>query len=146
MKNLFLSLIAFFFLGKLCAQVTPEVKSNWETLSENNEVKISKRTVFANDVKNGTYIEYEQLQYQNKTPKQVVLNFYVDATYTNKKGKSNLDDEDYRAILLDPNQTFTPNFTKQKDKMHFIFKRLTNYPNKPTLTNLKLVKVKTTTL
>ena len=146
MKNLFLSLLFFFSIANSIAQVTPEVKSNWETLSENNEVKISKRTVFANDVKNGTHIEYEQLQYKNKTAKQVVLNFYVDAVYTGKKGKTNLDDEDYRAILLDPNQTFTPNFLKVNDKPHFIFKRLTNYTNKPTLTSLKLVKLKTTVL
>jgi len=146
MKNLFLSLLLSFSIGSVLAQVTPEVKSNWETLVENNEVKINKRTVFANDVKNGTYIEYIQLQYQNKTAKQVVASCYIDAKYSGNSKKSNLDDEDYRAILLDPNQTFTPNFTKQKDKMHFIFKRLTNYPNKPTLTNLKLVKVKTTAL
>ncbi len=146
MKHLFLSLVFFFSIGSIVAQVTPEAKTNWETISENKDVKISKRVVFVNDVHNGTFMEYVQLKYKNKTAKQLVVNCYVDAKYSNGPAKSNLNDEDYRALLLDPNQTFIPSFSKQNDKMHFIFKRMTNYTDKPTLTTISITKLNTNTL
>ena len=144
MKKIFFSLLLFFCIGSVLAQVTPEIKSNWETTLENNEVEISKRTVQVNDVANGTYISYVQLKYQNKTAKQLFVSFYIDAKYTgNSTAKSNLDDEDYRAFLLEPNQAFVPNFSTQNEKMHFVFKKLTNYTDKPTLTSVTITKLKT---
>ncbi len=142
MKNKISLLLFLLSVTTLFAQNVQTVKTNWTIVTETNQVRVSKRTIQLDDIKNGMHREYVQFKYQNKTAHQLFVSWFYDATYQGSI-KTKLDDENYRAFLLDPNQTFVPDFSIQKEKMFFVFKRLTDMPNKPQLVSVELQKLKT---
>ncbi len=141
MKNKIFFLFFSLCISSLIAQETQTVKSNWVVAQETKEVLVSKRTVQLDDVKNGMHREYVQFKYQNKTTSQLLVSWYFAAKYSNNQ-VTKLDDENYRAFLLDPNQVFIPEFSKQNDKMYFVFKQMINMPNQPHLEDISLIKLK----
>ena len=142
MKNNIFFLIFLMSVGFLFAQEKQTVKSNWLTISETKELLISKRIVQFDDLKNGMHREYVQFKYKNKTTLQLFVSWYFNAKYSNSQVVK-LDDENYRAFLLEPNQEFIPDFSNQKEKMFFVFKQMTDMPNKPHLESITIDKLKT---
>ena len=142
MKKIILSFLFLLIITSVFSQSTQTVKSDWTTALENDKVLISKRTVQFDDVKNGIHSEYIQFKYQNKTTTQLFLSWYFDAKYQNNT-TTDLDDENYRAFLLDPNEEFIPVFSNQNEKRYFVFKKLLDFDNKLELLSVQLAKLTT---
>jgi len=142
MKNKAFLLFFLFSITMLFAQETQIAKSDWVVTHDTKLVRISSRTIQLDDVKNGMHREYVQFKYQNKTATQLFLSWYFNAKYSNNT-VTKLDDENYRAFLLEPNQEFVPNFSEQNEKMYFVFKKMTDMANQPQLESVTLDKLKT---
>jgi len=142
MKNTAFLLFFLMSAGFLFAQEIQTVKSNWAIAKETKQVVVSKRILQFDDIKNGMHREYVQFKYKNKTATQLFVSWYFNAKYSNNQ-VAKLDDENYRAFLLEPNQEFIPNFSNQNEKMYFVFKRMTDMQNQPQLESVSLHKLKT---
>jgi len=135
-----------FFSINLLAQEEIIPKSKWEITLENEKLLINQRVIEVNDKHNGIYREYIQYQYHNKTEKQLFIKWYFDAQYLKQESKSKFDDENYRALLLEPKETFLPKFNSSKDKMFFVFKKLLDFNDKPTLKSVNFHNLEYKTL
>lgn len=142
MKKYILTCLVLIAFVSSHAQDVQTVKSDWTVANESKEVVISKRTVQLDDIKNGMHREYVQFKYKNKTASQIHVSFYFDAKYQSNTSK-NLDDENYRSFILDPNQEFIPLFSNRNEKINFVFKRLLNTKKKSELISVQLAKIKT---
>jgi len=140
-----LSCVLFFSIN-LFAQEEIIPKSSWEITLENEKLLINQRVIEVNDKHNGIYREYIQYQYHNKTEKQLFVKWYFDAQYLKQQSKLKLDDENYRALILEPKETFLPKFNSSKDKMFFVFKKLLDFNDKPTLKSVSFHNLEYKTL
>lgn len=144
--KLFALCCVLFFSTNLLAQEEIIPKSNWKITLENEKLLINQRVIEVNDKHNGIYREYIQYQYHNKTEKQLFVKWYFDAKYYKQDSKLKLDDENYRALLLEPKEAFLPKFNSSKDKMFFVFKKLLDFKDKPTLESVNFHKLEYKTL
>jgi len=112
------------FVNFLIGQEKPI--SDWKTTIENENLLISERVLSIDDKKNGIEKEYIQYSYQNKTQKQLYVNWDFKSNYKYSNEKLELTDEDYRVLILEPNQTFIPKYSIQKDRIFLVFKRVVN--------------------
>ena len=135
-----------FFSINLLAQEEIIPKTNWKISLENEKLLINERVIEVIDKPNGIYREYIQYQYKNKTEKQLFVKWYFVTQYLNQKSKPKLDDENYRALLLESKESFLPKFSSSKDKMFFVFKKLLDFKDKPTLISVNFHNLEYKTL
>ncbi|PHS05044.1 MAG: hypothetical protein COA88_12880 [Kordia sp.] len=145
-NRFFTVFLVLFFSTNIFSQEKIIPKSNWGITLENEKLLINQRVIVVNDKHNGIYREYIQYQYHNKTEKQLFIKWYFVAEYLNQQSKSKLDDENYRALLLEPKETFLPKFNSSKDKMFFVFKKLLDFNDKPTLESVNFHNLEYKTL
>jgi len=140
-----LSCALFFFINTF-SQEEIILKSDWEITLENKKLLINQRLIEVNDKHNGIYREYIQYQYHNKTDKQLFVKWYFDLQYLKQQSKPKLDDENYRALLLEPKEVYIPKFNSPKDKIFFVIKKLSDFNDKPTLKTVNFYKLEYKTL
>ncbi|WP_452224479.1 hypothetical protein [Lacinutrix chionoecetis] len=117
-----ITLLFFLSITLAFSQKEMTAKSDWSVVhDEESNFTISKRSVDIDDMQNGLFKAYYQYKFENKTNKQLFLSWHFITDYKNFSNTKSANDENYRVLLLEPNATYIPDFSKIKDKSFFVF-------------------------
>ncbi|WP_397362764.1 hypothetical protein [Olleya sp. R77988] len=121
-------------------------EDNWKITQNLEHVIISQRTVEFNDDVNGVYKEYIQYKFKNKTDKQLFINWDFEFKYSHTSKANSGSDELYRALVLEPNQNFIPDYYFSNQKSFFVFNKFLKSKIDVHLESVNFKNLKTKTL
>jgi len=141
--KLSLTLLCLFFITSVFSQKEVDVKSEWSIVHEEaNTYTISQRSVNVNDKQNGIFKSYYQYKFLNHTGKQLFLSWNFLTSYNNFSSSQSPNDENYRALILEPESTFIPDFLIVKDKAFFVFKQFLKRQTNVSLESVEFHELK----
>ncbi|AUC81373.1 hypothetical protein [Lacinutrix sp. Bg11-31] len=139
----YLSFLLIFSTALVFSQKEVVVKNNWSVVKTQESIfKISKRIVEVNDKKNDIYKSYYQYKFENETEEKLSINWNFITQYKNFSSTNLPTNENYRALTLDPGQTFVPDFLDIEQKKFFVFNKFLNRPTKVSLESVEFHQLK----
>lgn len=141
--KLYFSFLLLFTTSLLFSQKNVVIKGDWSiVISEESTFKISKRSIEVNDAKNDIYKAYYQYKFENLTESKLFLNWNFITQYKNFSSGDLPTQENYRTLLLEPEQVFIPDYLTTKDKPFFVFKQFLNKLPNVTLETVRFYELK----
>lgn len=151
-RNLFFYstlLSIFFFTSIMKAQIVnapnsstaiKKVKSDkWQLLFSNETVEVSYKYGECKLPSENSHNEYVYLQIKNKTNQMIICDWSAENWYSGICNGCTLGNtENYRSVVLKPNETLEGNCSKECNKSLMIFSEMLNYEIKSKLTNFNV--------
>ena len=140
-KLALLLLISIFFIGKGFTQTQQTTKF------ENNQLRISAQLVDCSDRANGIYIQYQALQFENKTNNELKVDYYKEMWFNEQcfNCEETESNQQYNYnITLQPLQVKKGSCEARKNRSMMVYSKHLDFESKSKLTgfNIRVLNIK----
>jgi hypothetical protein len=145
-RLIFIFLFAFIF-SSFTDQNPKKRSSEWQTLYSTTQLEIKYRYAECKLPSMGMHNENVYLQVVNKTNERIKVEWNVEYWYNEKcNGCNSVDNENYKSIVIKPNETLEGSCSEQCSKELVLFSKMLNSEAKSVLTDFNLRDLKVTTI